>query len=53
LQQQGFGHIPAQPIINSKRNVSAITLKSGRKLSKPTDAGAKIDDSAKKDYTPK
>jgi len=47
LQQQGSGNIPAQPIINPKGNVSVITLRSGRELSKPTDVGAKIDDSAK------
>ena len=47
LQQQGSGNIPAQPIINPKGNESVITLRSGRELPKPTDAGAKIDDSAK------
>ena len=46
LQQPGSRNIPAQPIINPKGNVSAITLRSGRELPKPTDAGAKIDDSA-------
>ena len=31
LQQQGFGNIPAQPTINPKGNVNAITLTSGKK----------------------
>ena len=42
LQQHGSGNIPAQPIINTKGNVSAITLRSGRKLPKPIDAGVII-----------
>jgi len=33
--------------------VSAITLRSGRELPKPTDAGAKIDDSAEIGFAPK
>ena len=49
LQQQGPGNIPAQPIINPKGNMSAITLRSGRKLPKPTNVGSKIDDSAEID----
>ena len=49
MQQQGSSNIPAQPIINPKGNVSVITLRSGRELPKPTDVGAKIDDSAKID----
>ena len=53
LQQQGSSNIPAQQIINPKGNVSVITLRSGRELPKPTDVGAKIDDSAKTDYAPK
>ena len=53
LQQQGSGNIPAQPIINPKGNVSAITLRSGKELPKPTDAGAKIHDSSKTNYAPK
>ena len=47
LQQQGSGNTLAQPIINPKENVNAITLKSDRELPNPTDVGAKIDDSAK------
>jgi len=53
LQQQGSGNILAQPIINPKGNVSAITLRIGRELPKPTNVGAQIDDSAKIDYAPK
>ena len=49
LQQQGYSNIPAQPIINPKGNVSVITLRSGKELPKPTNVGAKIDDSAKTD----
>ena len=53
LQQQGFGNIPPHPIINPKGNVSVITFRSGRELSKPTDVGAKIDDIAKTNSAPK
>jgi len=53
LQQQGFGNIPAQPTINPKGNVNAITLTSGKELPNSTDVGAKIDDSAKIDFAPK
>ena len=34
LQHQGSGNIPAQPIINPKGKVSAITLRSNRELPK-------------------
>ena len=37
----------------SKRNMSAITMRSGRELPKPINVGAKIDDSAKIDFAPK
>ncbi|KAL5146852.1 hypothetical protein HKD37_06G016631 [Glycine soja] len=37
LQQQGSGNTLAQPIINPKENVNAITLKSDRELPNPTD----------------
>ena len=53
LQQQGSSNIPAQTIINPKGNMSAITFRSGGELLKPTDAGAKIDDSVQTDSTPK
>ena len=53
LQQQGSGNIPAQPILNPKRNVSAFTLRSGQELPNSIDVGAKIDDIAKTDSTPK
>ena len=38
---------------NEIDDVSAITLKSDKELSKPTDVGAKIDDSAKTDSAAK
>ena len=53
LQQQGSGNILAQPIINTKGNGSVITLRSGKQLPKPTNVGAKIDDSAKTNFAPK
>ena len=47
------GSILAQPIINPKGNVSVITLRSGKELPKPIGVGAKTNDSAKTNSTPK
>ena len=49
LQRQGSDNIPTLPIINPKGNVSVDVLKSDKELPKPTNVGAKIDDSAKID----
>jgi len=35
LRNRGKEHLPSQPNVNPKGNVSAITLRSGRKLSMP------------------
>ena len=35
MKQQGSGHIPSQPVINPKGNVSAITLRSGKEVHTP------------------
>ena len=49
MQQQGFGNIPAQTIINPKGNVSIITLKKLQGASKFNRCWCQIDDGAKTD----